>query len=80
MWAGQAVSVVDYAKILLVKSQTGQIVAPKAPGPKLVVYAQIGPWYYTPDPETLQGYLAYKKTPTPRGPASDPRHRPRVGS
>ena len=68
MWAGQAVSVVDHAKTLLVKSQTGQIIPSDAPGPKLVVYTQIGPWYRTHDPETLQGYLAYTKTPTFRGP------------
>ena len=28
----------------------------------------------------IQGYLAHKKTPTPVGPPSDPRHRPTVGS
>ena len=29
---------------------------------------------------SLQGYLAHKKTPTPLGPPKDPRHRPTVGS
>ena len=33
-----------------------------------------------PRPQTLQGYLAYKKTPTPLGPPQDPRHRPTAGS
>ena len=30
--------------------------------------------------ESLQGYLAHKKMPTPLGPPYDPRHRPTVGS
>jgi len=30
--------------------------------------------------DSLQGYLAHKKTPTPLGPPYDPRHRPTVGS
>ena len=29
---------------------------------------------------TVQGYLAYNKTPTPLGTPWDPRHRPTVGS
>ena len=28
---------------------------------------------------SVQGYLAYKKTPTPIGPPQDPGHRPTVG-
>jgi hypothetical protein len=31
-------------------------------------------------PETLQGYLAQKKTPISLGPPYDPRNRPTVGS
>ena len=31
-------------------------------------------------PPALQGYLAHRKTPTPRGPLEDPRYRPTVGS
>ena len=30
--------------------------------------------------QTIQGYLAHKKTPTPLGPPQDPMHSPTVGS